>query len=413
MATAVAAARVAAPAAAPPPDVLTPAQALDEILGRVRRLADEPAAVGPGLAGRVLAADAVAAVSLPPFATSAMDGYAVRAAELGDGPVPVAFRIAAGDRPQALPAGAVAGIATGAPVPEGADSVVPIEDATEQDGGLVAQPPALGDAIRPAGSDILAGQVVVSAGAVLGPASLAALAAAGVGQVQVSEQPRLAALATGDELRAAGQPLEPGQIYESNLTAVAVQTERCAGRVVRSQTVRDDRAATVQAFAEALESADVVVSTGGVSVGPHDHVKPALEAAGVREVFWRISHKPGKPLWFGVGEAGQLVFGLPGNPVSSLVTFELFVRPALWAMQGATPPARAVGRLGAPVARLRSRDHAMRCSLVPSPEGMLLVPQEAQDSHLIAHAAAADVVAIVPAGEGDEPAGSLLEYVVI
>ncbi len=393
--------------------MLTPAQALDEILGSVRRLADEPAAVGPGLARRVLAADAVAAVSLPPFATSAMDGYAVRAGELGDGPVPVAFRIAAGDRPQALPAGAVAAIATGAPVPEGADSVVPIEDATERDGGLVAQPPAVGDAIRPAGSDILAGHVVVAAGAVLGPASLAALAAAGVGQVRVSERPRLAALATGDELRAAGQPLEPGQIYESNLTAVAVQTERCAGRVVRSQTVRDDRAATVQAFAEALESADVVVSTGGVSVGPHDHVKPALEAAGVREVFWRISHKPGKPLWFGVGEAGQLVFGLPGNPVSSLVTFELFVAPALWAMQGATPPARAVGRLVAPVLRLRNRDHAMRCSVVPSPEGMLLVPQEAQDSHLIAHAAAADVVAIVPAGEGDEPAGSLLEYVVI
>ena len=393
--------------------MLTPAQALDEILGSVRRLADEPAAVGPGLARRVLAADAVAAVSLPPFATSAMDGYAVRAGELGDGPVPVAFRIAAGDRPQALPAGAVAAIATGAPVPEGADSVVPIEDATERDGGLVAQPPAVGDAIRPAGSDILAGHVVVAAGAVLGPASLAALAAAGVGQVRVSERPRLAALATGDELRAAGQPLEPGQIYESNLTAVAVQTERCAGRVVRSQTVRDDRAATVQAFAEALESADVVVSTGGVSVGPHDHVKPALEAAGVREVFWRISHKPGKPLWFGVGEAGQLVFGLPGNPVSSLVTFELFVAPALWAMQGATPPARAVGRLVAPVLRLRNRDHAMRCSVVPSPEGMLLVPQEAQDSHLIAHAAAADAVAIVPAGEGDEPAGSLLEYVVI
>lgn len=393
--------------------MLTPAQALEEILGRVRRLGDEPAAVGPALAGRVLAADAVAAVSLPPFATSAMDGYAVRAAELGDGPVPVAFRIAAGHRPQALPVGAAAGIATGAPVPEGADSVVPIEEATERDGGLVAQPPAPGDAIRPAGSDILAGQVVVAAGAVLGPAALAALAAAGVGQVRVSERPRLAALSTGDELRAAGQPLEPGQIYESNLTAVAVQTERCAGRVVRSQTVRDDRAATVRAFADALESADVVVSTGGVSVGPHDHVKPALEAAGVREVFWRISHKPGKPLWFGVGEAGQLVFGLPGNPVSSLVTFELFVRPALWAMQGATPPARAVGRLAAPVSRLRNRDHAMRCSVVPSPEGMLLVPQEAQDSHLIAHAAAADAVAIVPAGEGDEPAGSLLEYVVL
>jgi molybdopterin molybdotransferase len=403
----------AAAPAAPPPDVLTPAQALEEILGRVRQLPDEPAAVGPDLAGRVLAADAVAAVSLPPFATSAMDGYAVRAAELGDGPIPVAFRIAAGDRPRALPSGAVAGIATGAPIPDGADSVVPIEDATESDGGMAADRPRVGDAVRPAGSDIVAGQVVVAAGSILGPAALAALAAAGVASVQVSAQPRLAALATGDELRAPGEPLEPGQIYESNLTSVAAQALRSSARVVRSVTVHDDRAATVEAFAEALAEADVVVSTGGVSVGPHDHVKPALEECGVEQVFWRIAHKPGKPLWFGVGKAGQLVFGLPGNPVSSLVTFELFVRPALFAMQGATPPARTVGRLATAVQRLRNRDHAMRCMLQPGPEGMLLVPQEAQDSHLIAHAAAADVVAIVPAGEGQEPAGSLLEYVVI
>jgi len=393
--------------------VLTPAQALELILSRVTRLPDEQAAVGPGLAGRVLAADAVASVSLPPFATSAMDGFAVRAAELGGGPLPVAFRIAAGDRPRELPAGAAAGIATGAPIPPGADSVVPIEVVTEHDGGVSAERPAVGDAVRSAGSDIEAGQVVVAAGSVLGPAALAALAAAGLAQVRVAARPRLAALATGDELRAPGEPLEPGQIYESNLTAVAAQAARGGAEVVRSQVVRDDRAATVQAFADALAGADVVVSTGGVSVGPHDHVKPALEAAGVEEVFWRIAHKPGKPLWFGVGAEGQPVFGLPGNPVSSLVTFELFVRPALLAMQGAAVPARAVGRLATAVTRLRSRDHAMRCMLQPGPEGMLLMPQDAQDSHLIAHAAAADVVAIVPAGEGEEPAGSLLEYITL
>jgi molybdopterin molybdotransferase len=393
--------------------MLTPAQALREILDRVGRLPDEDGTVGPGLAGRVLAADAVASVSLPPFATSAMDGYAVRAAELGDGPVPIAFRVAAGDRPQPLPAGVVAGIATGAPVPDGADAVVPIEDAEENAGGLMADRPRLGAAIRPAGSDIEAGQVVVAAGSVLAPASLAALAAAGVQTVRVARRPRIAALATGDELRAAGETLEPGQIYESNLTAAAAQAARCGAEVVLTRTVPDDRAATEQAFAEALRTADVVVSTGGVSVGPHDHVKPALEAAGVQQVFWRVAHKPGKPLWFGVGDDGVLVFGVPGNPVSSLVIFELFVRPALLAMQGAELPPRPVARLARPVQRLATRDHAMRCALVPGPDGMQLVPQDEQDSHLIAHAATADAVALVPAGEGEEPAGALLPYVVL
>jgi molybdopterin molybdotransferase len=393
--------------------VLAPSRALQEITDRVPRLAHEPAPVGAALSGRVLAEDAHAAVSLPPFATSAMDGYAVRAAELGDGPVPVGFRIAAGDRPRPLPVGVAAAIATGAPIPEGADAVVPVEDASEGAEGLVAATPRVGASIRSAGSDIAAGEVVARAGSVLGPAALAALAAAGIDRVSVSRRPRVAALATGDELRAAGEPLEPGQIYESNLTAVAVQAARCGAELVSADTVRDDRAATEAAFAAALASADVVVSTGGVSVGPHDHVKPALERAGVREVFWRIAHKPGKPLWFGMGERGVLVFGLPGNPVSSLVVFELFVRPALLAMQGATPEPRPVARLARPVARLATRDHAMRCALVPGPLGMELRPQEEQDSHMIAHAAAADAVAIVPAGEGEEPAGALLEYVAL
>jgi molybdopterin molybdotransferase len=391
--------------------VLTPAQALDLILERTPRLPDEPADVSPKLAGRVLAADVTAAVSLPPFATSAMDGYAVRAADLGDGAVPVAFRIAAGDRPQPLPAGSAAAIATGAPMPEGADAVVPVEEAGEDAAGLVADRSAAGDYIREAGSDIAAGEVIAPAGTVLGPAALAAIAAAGVAEVRVARRPRVAAVATGSELRLPGEPLEPGQIYESNLTAVAAQARRASAELVRSTIVEDDRAATERVLGEALAEVDVLISTGGVSVGPHDHVKPALEQAGVEEVFWRIAHKPGKPLWFGVGPGGVLVFGLPGNPVSSLVTFELFVRPALLAMQGATPRPRPVARLARSVKRLASRDHAMRCTLVPAPDGMHLEPQDAQDSHMIAHAAAADVVAIVPAGEGEEPIGSLLEYV--
>jgi molybdopterin molybdotransferase len=389
--------------------VLTVTEALDAI----RRSSPPPrGSLQPlsfGLAGRVLLADVVAAVSLPPFATSAMDGYAVRAAEMGDGAVPIAFRVAAGDAPGVLEPGTCAGIATGAPLPQGADAVVPVEDAREQD-GLIAERPRPGACIRPAGGDILAGEIVAGRGTVLRPAVLAAVAACGAGQVEVADRPRVAILATGNELVQPGRPLSPGQIYESNATALAAQVVRAGAEVTATAVVRDDRDATEQAFGTALDGADVVVSSGGVSVGPHDHVKPALAALGVHEVFWRVSHKPGKPLWFGVSPAGALVFGLPGNPVSSLVCFELFVRAALEAMTGAAPRPRPVARLAVAVRRLASRDHAIRCRLDAGPDGMRLHPQQMQDSHLIAHAAAADAVALIAAGSGEVAAGELVEY---
>jgi molybdopterin molybdotransferase len=208
-----------------------------------------------------------------------------------------------------------------------------------------------------------------------------------------------------------GRPLEPGQIYESNLTSIVAQARGAGAEVVAAATVADDRDATREAFARAIAAADVVVSSGGVSVGPHDHVKPVMAALGVREVFWRLAHKPGKPLWFGVVEDGTLVFGLPGNPVSSLVCFELFLRPALAAMQHGRPPERPVARLAEPVKRLPGRDHAVRCRLAASPDGMQLHPLGPQDSHLIVHAAGADAIALVDAGEGEAPAGELVEYV--
>jgi molybdopterin molybdotransferase len=391
--------------------LLHPAEGLRLILEQARPLPVEQVAVSADLAGRVLAADVRAAVSLPPFDTSAMDGYTVRAADLGDGGVPIAFRLGAGDRPRPLPPGAAAGIATGAPLPDGADAVVPVEDAREQDGRLLAEPPAVGAHIRERGGDVREGDLVGAAGTQLTPALLAAIAATGVGTVTVSQRPRLAALATGSELVRVGRPLEPGQIYESNLTAIVAQARAAGAEVVSASTVADDRDATREAFARAIAAADVVVSSGGVSVGPHDHVKPAMAALGVREVFWRLAHKPGKPLWFGVAENGGLVFGLPGNPVSSLVCFELFLRPALAAMQHGRAPERPVARLAEPVARLRARDHAVRCRLSASSEGMQLHPLGPQDSHLIVHAAGADAIAIVDAGEGEAAAGELVEYV--
>ncbi|MDX6495486.1 MAG: molybdopterin molybdotransferase [Gaiellales bacterium] len=389
--------------------LLSVERALELIRDHAPRIGAARHPIGYRLAGRVLAADVVATVDLPPFATSSMDGYAVRAAELGGEPLPIAFRIAAGDRPGVLPMGSAAGIATGAPLPEGADAIVPIEDAEERD-GLVAEPTTPGACIRRAAEDVAAGQTLARAGDVLTPALLAAIASAGADTVEVCDRPRIAVLATGSELAAPGLPLEPGQIYESNAISIAAQAVRAGAEVTTAAMVIDDRDATEAAFAAAIADADLVVSSGGVSVGPHDYVKPALDALGVREVFWRIAHKPGKPLWFGVAGDGTPVFGLPGNPVSSLVCFELFVRAALVAMQGVAPRPRPRARLATPVRRLAIRDHAVRCRLVPGAEGMELHAQDAQESHLIVHAAAADAIALVSAGTGHTEAGAIVEY---
>ncbi|HXD69208.1 MAG TPA: gephyrin-like molybdotransferase Glp [Gaiellales bacterium] len=395
------------------PPLLRPAEGLRLILEHAPALPVEEVAVSADLAGRVLAADVHAAVSLPPFDTSAMDGYTVRAADLRGGGVPIAFRLGAGDRPRPLPPGSAAGIATGAPLPEGADAVVPVEVAREEEGRLVADPPQVGAHIRERGGDVGEGDLVGAAGRRLTPALLAAISATGVGTVTVARRPRVAVLATGSELVRVGRPLEPGQIYESNMTSIVAQARSAGAEVVAASIVVDDREATREAFAGAIATADVVVSSGGVSVGPHDHVKPAMAALGVREVFWRLAHKPGKPLWFGVAENGALVFGLPGNPVSSLVCFELFLRPAFAALQHGHAPARPVARLAEPIERLRMRDHAVRCRLSASSDGMQLHPLGPQDSHLIVHAAGADAIALIDAGEGEAAAGDLVEYVPI
>ncbi len=393
--------------------LLRPAEGLRLILEHTPALPAESLAVSPDLTGRVLTADVRAAVSLPPFSTSAMDGYTVRAADLAAGPVPIAFRIGAGDRPRPLAPGTAAGIATGAPMPDGADAVVPVEEAREEGGALVAGPPRPGAHIRREGGDVRAGDVVARSGTPLTAAVLAAIQAAGADRVDVARRPRVAALATGSELVSVGRPLEPGQIYESNLTAIVSQARSAGADVTAAEIVVDDRDATVAAFERAIAGADVVVSSGGVSVGPHDHVKPALAALGVREVFWRLAHKPGKPIWFGVAPGGALVFGLPGNPVSSLICFQLFIRPALVALQHGHVPPRPVARLAQPVRRLHERDHAVRCRLAASPQGMVLEPAGPQDSHMIVHAAGADAVALVDAGEGEAAAGELVQYLLL
>jgi len=362
-------------------------------------------------AGRVTAEPALAVVDLPPFHASAMDGFALRAADT-PGTLPIAGRVAAGrPAPRALGPGEAIAIATGGVVPEGADSVVPIELVEERDGTVVV-PGNVGyaDNVRHRGGDLRAGDVVVQAGVRLGPAQLGALAAAGATSVRCGRRPRVAVIVTGTELRTPGEVLEPGQIYDSNGYILAAQLRSTGAEVERLPAVADDEDATRGAIARGLEF-DVLVTTGGVSVGVYDLVRAAEAALGVEEVFWRVAMQPGKPVAFGVRER-TLVFGLPGNPVSSLVGFELFVRPALLALQGLAEPRPQFrpGRLGAPAKRLAARDALLRARARVDGDAVVLDPLTGQQSHMIAHAATADALVLVPQGEGELAAGSPVSY---
>src|SRR5947208_206503 len=341
-------------------ELLSLAEAQARVLERVEPLAGEPVPVARA-AGRVLVEDAHAVVDLPPFPSSAMDGFAVRAADT-PGRLPIVGRVAAGvPAPRALEAGEAMAIATGGVVPDGADSVIPIEYVVEHDNdveirGTVVQ----GDNVRPRGGDVQAGDVVVPRGARLGAAQVGALAAAGIADVLCARRPRVAILATGTELRRPGEAVGPGEVYEANGVLLATALAAAGADIEVLPAVADDEAAHRSALERGLR-ADVLVTSGGVSVGPHDLVRGLLRELGVREVFWGVAVKPGKPVAFGVRDR-TLVFGLPGNPVSSLVACELFVRPALLALQGyASPePAFALGELAAAVRRNPQRDEFLR-----------------------------------------------------
>jgi molybdopterin molybdotransferase len=392
-------------------ELLTIAEAQQLILDRVRPLPAEPVPLEEA-ARRVLAAPAVAVTDLPPFPSSAMDGFALRAADT-PGELPVSFRIAAGrPAPRALRDGEAMAIATGGVVPEGADAVIPIEDVVEHDNGVsIRDSVAVGANVRARGGDLRAGEVVVDAGRRLGPTHLGALAAAGVPSVACTARPRSAVLATGTELRRPGEPLGPGEVYEANGLILAAQLASAGARVERLAAVADDEEAHRGALAQGLRS-DVLVTSGGVSVGPHDLVRRIERELGVEEIFWRVAVKPGKPVSFGVTES-TLVFGLPGNPVSSLVGFELFVRPAILGLQGQAEPLPRFepGRLAAAVRQSPHRDQLLRArTKALDHEAVLLEPLSGQESHMIARAAGADALALVPRGTGELAAGAPVAY---
>jgi molybdopterin molybdotransferase len=391
-------------------ELLSVNEALQAVLGRVEPLDAEPVALAEA-SGRVLADDARALVDLPPFPSSAMDGFAVRAADT-PGRLPVVERIAAG-RPasRALEAGEAMGIATGGVVPEGADAVVPIERVTTDDGQVeIAEPAASGANVRPRGGDVAAGAVVVPAGVRLGPQQIGALAAAGVGEVRCARRPRVAVLTTGTELRRPGEELAPGEIYESNGAMLQALLTSADADVVPLASVADDEAAHREAIERGLAH-DVLVTSGGVSVGPHDLVRRIEGELGVEEVFWGVSVKPGKPLAFGV-RGPTLVFGLPGNPVSSLVSSVLFVLPALRALQGERDPEPRYlnGTLAAPAKADPRRDELVRARLTSAGE---LEPLTGQESHMIVRAAEANALVYVPAGDAELPTGSTVRYLIL
>jgi molybdopterin molybdotransferase len=387
-------------------ELLSIEEAQQLVLARVRPLPAETVAVEAAV-GRVLSEPGRAAVDLPPFDSSAMDGFAVRAADT-PGRLPVSARIAAGaPAGHPLEPGEAMGIATGGVVPDGADAVVPVEHVVEM-GNIVEIPEAVveGTNIRRVGGDVHGGDVVVAAGTRLGAPQVAALAAAGVAEVPVGTRPRAAVLATGSELRAPGEPLEPGQVYEANGLLLAAQLESAGAEVERLASVSDDEQAHREAISQGL-AADVLVTSGGVSVGPHDLVRTVEADLGVEEVFWGVAMKPGKPISFGVRD-GRLVFGLPGNPVSVLVGFELFVRPAVLALQGAVDPGPRFEQ-----GRLRpnpGRDELVRARLAVDGGGTVLEPLSGRESHMIARAAAADALVFVRRGDRELAAGDPVSF---
>ena len=307
--------------------------------------------------GRVLAADCIAPLQVPPLDNSAMDGYAVRSAEVAQAGtvLPVSQRIPAGQVGTALQVGTVARIFTGAPLPPGADAIVMQEDCTVLDDGRVRfdAVPQPGQFVRRAGQDIALGSTALQAGLRLTPAALGLAASLGLAQLPVARRPRVALFSTGDELALPGsiapQDLPPGHIFNSNRYVLASLLQRWGCEVVDGGILPDDRAATHAALARAAQDCDLLVTSAGVSVGEEDHVRPVVEQLGALSL-WKIAMKPGKPFAFGHvrrsgGDpaAGRAHFiGLPGNPVSSLITALVLLRPFVLALQGASvvqPPA--------------------------------------------------------------------------
>jgi molybdopterin molybdotransferase len=399
-------------------DLLPVPEYLAQILAAIRPL--DPVRLGLEEAeGGVLAEDASTTTPLPSFDNSAMDGYAAHAADIAgaspDAPVtlPVADAVPAGDtRAITVAPGTCVRIMTGALMPAGADTVVPVE---LTDGGreqaAFRQPVPAGNAIRRRGDDVPEGSVLLTAGSWLGPPQIALLAAGGHGSVLVRPRPRVAVIATGNELTEPGTPLVPGRIWDSNSYLLAAAA-RQAGAVAERHRVPDDPATVLAALSSRAARADLLITSGGVSMGgEHDVVKAALASLGT-VTFRKVAMQPGMPQGFGVIGPGRTpVFTLPGNPVSAFVSFHLFVRPALRALQGldTPPPATTRAALAAPVRSPAGRASYLRGVLDPA--AAAVTPLTGQSSHQLGTLAHANALILVPAEVTGMAAGETADVI--
>ena len=396
--------------------MLTYDDALARILAQITPLAPEDTPLTDAL-GLVLAEEVTTPFPLPPFANSSMDGFAVRAADLAALPtvLPVVGDVAAGATtvPTLLPGQALR-IMTGAPIPPGADAVVPVEDTEAREGGTAfLESVNAGQCIRPAGEETAAGSVVLRAGAVLKPAHVGMAATVGRGSLRTYPRPRVAVLSTGDELIEPGQALAFGQIYNSNAYALAALVADAGGVVTHRLHARDTPEALREAF-DAAEDADVLITSGGVSVGDYDYVKSVFAERGTVD-FWKVAIRPGKPVAF--GQWGRThFFGLPGNPSSTIVTFELFVRPALRRLAGHTQLTRPaiMATLMEAASHTPGRQSYHRAAMTRTPAGAAEVRAlTKQGSGMLLPMTQANALLLLPADTETLPAGAAVTVLLL
>ncbi len=385
------------------------------VRAEVRPLGSEPVGLDEAL-GRVLAEDATAPNDVPPFASSSMDGFAVRAADTEPAPASLAIvgeaRAGAGSEVR-VRAGTAIRISTGAPIPAGADAIVRQELTRVDAGGgfvVVGEAVGAGNDIRRAGEDIRSGTLILHAGTLLGPAEIGVLASVNIPRPAVARRPRIALVSTGDELVEPGRDLAPGEIRDSNVPTLTAAARAAGAEVFSRRRVGDDREETVATLAAAVAGADILITCGGVSVGPHDHVRPALERLGAREVFARVSLKPGGQVCCYVAEGGTLVFALPGNPGSALTAFRVLVVPAVYAFQGRSLVEHtARGIAGADLPGTIGRTTVVRCHAAMHDDGWHVTPNGAQGSHILTSMLGLPVLALVPEDRDRLAAGEAVD----